>query len=248
MPKCAGWPLLLLTDSDGLVHRAFVPAQLDGGDIVLWFDTGAMGSHVVHGNTGPATEPPRTVLIGGEPHALPSWRSRFQPGIAGLPMKGTLGIDTVVKHPTEMDFKGGCLTTFDDDAVPTYASAWPTVNVDMVNGMIVTDVEVDGRAQRMLFDTGVDETILVTPEAVTAKGERIVLPDVYDNPIVLIRATATMKWAGATRVSPIERTTEFHTFDMLGLGPTVRGMFGITAMGARRILFDPNRRTIAVEP
>lgn len=245
--------MLVQRNTLGRPSRIFIPATIDSTgesaapaeSIVLWVDTGSPASHLLHGLVGPPIGPARTLHFGDQSRTWPSWRNRYQPGIAGLPMAGTLGADEILRQPTELDLDHGCYTTF--AAVPEYAARWPSIAVEVTLGMLVSTIQVDGRPVKVLVDTGVDETIVITDEE--RPGPRFEVQDVYGLPVVLVRGQATLRWQSLELGEvAIDRTKSFPTFDRLGLGPTVRGMLGINSIGARRILVDAARSRILVEP
>jgi hypothetical protein len=247
-PDPCGAPLLVQRNAEGRPSRAYLPAVVDGADVLIWIDTGSPKSHLTHGLTGPAIGPDKTIRFADQTRSWPTWRNRFQPPFAGRNVVGTLGADEVLAQTTELDLARGCLTMYPSGTIPAHARAWPTVLVDRVAGTVVSAITVDDRPFRVLVDTGVDETIVIT-DAVPRTGQRFVVQDVYGLDVVLIRGTATLRWQSlAPWVVTLDRTTAFPTFDRLGLGADVRGMLGLNSIGSRRIVFDAAGGRIFVEP
>ncbi len=245
---CQGTKLLVQRHPDGRPSRVYLAAVVDGQDVLLWIDTGSPKSHLTHGLTGPPIGPDKAVRFGDQTRSWPTWRNRFQPPYAGRAVVGTLGADEVLAQTTEIDLDQGCLTMFPAGTVPAYARAWPSVKVDRIAGTVVTSLTVDGLPFRVLVDTGVDETIVIT-DVESPSGDRFVVQDVYGLDVVLVRDHAVLRWQTLAPWSvTIDRTKAFATFDRLGLGADVKGMLGLESIGSRRIVFDAANDKMWIEP
>jgi hypothetical protein len=246
---CDGVPLRVKYDAWGAPERVYVIGELDGEKVALWFDTGADESHLDHGLSGPEVGPSKQVTFGGKTRTLRSWRRQKWEGIDGLRCVGAIGTDEVLGGATEIDFKRGCLTKRPTGQLPVDSGNWWSAAIDVVNNRIVTNATINGSAWRLMFDTGVYDTIVISPDRTDFGPDRFSVGDVLGTQVMFSRERALFSWQGsAPRQIPTWATARFSTFDMLALGPGIRGMLGLTTIGKRRVVIDSEMKRMLVEP
>jgi hypothetical protein len=248
---CRGWHLLVGHDNRGAPRRAYVPATVGGKVVAMELDTGSATSYVLVDRDDDRTR--HEVRIGGELRVMPGRHTQLDPDVygmkerGGLEVRGTLGAEEVLGGTTDIDLRRGCLTRHPRGSRIDQASSWPTLGFSVVNDVIVTTVSIDGEARPALFDTGVGHSILVTDRFAPFATHQVV-HDVRGIAIDLYGREGTVRW-GLGPVEPVwvERTPRFDTFYDMKLGE-VHMMAGISSMGLRRIIVDPVRKVLLLEP
>jgi hypothetical protein len=253
--RCHGWPVLVGHDSAGVPRRAYIKALRGHREVAMELDTGSATSFVPFDLTAdPSVE--RThekVRIGEVVKTLPGRRMSIDPDDYGakerhgLPVSGVLGAEEVLRGTTDLDLRSGCLTQHPRGYAVPEAGSWLSVPFKVVNGVIVTHVEIDGEDHGALFDTGVGYSILISDKVEPFVAHQIV-HDVRGLRVDLYDRRGYVRWADGPREEVwVERTLAFRTFDDMLLGD-VRTMVGISAMGSRRIIIDPAKNVLLVEP
>jgi hypothetical protein len=252
---CRAWPLLVGHDSNGSPRRAYVRVGLGPRDVAMELDTGSATSYVmIEKGEDPAEESLlREVRVRDTVRRLPRRHVQLDPDVyglaerGGLAVRGAFGAEEVLKGTTDIDLARGCLTQHPRGHVLAEARTWPTQRFSVVNGVIVTHVEIDGEPRAALFDTGVGYSILVTDQFRPYQDHQVV-HDVRGLAIDLYGRQGTVRW-GTGRVEPtrVERTPRFDTFYAMRLGD-VHAMVGISSMGVRRIIVDAAQGVLRVEP
>jgi hypothetical protein len=244
-----GVPLRMKYDAHGVPERIYVVGELEGEKVALWFDTGADESHLDHGLTGPEVGQSKEVAFGGKKRVLRSWRRQQWEGIDGLKCVGAIGTDEVLGGATEIDLKRGCLTKRQSGQFPADAGTWSSMAIDIVNNRIVTNATINGAPWRLMVDTGVYDTIVISPDRTDFGPDRFTVGDVLGTQVFFAREPALFSWQGSSpRQIPTWATSRFSTFDMLALGPSIRGMLGLTTIGKRRFVVDSEMKRMLVEP
>jgi hypothetical protein len=253
---CRGVPLVVSHErSSGAPRRAYVRATIDHQDVAMLLDSGSAKGYVrVELDAGVSAQRVlRRVRMGGIVREMPT-----RPGLddqdpwdfeerGKLPIAGKLGAEELLAGTTELDLRSGCLTRHPAGFTVEEATRWAVVPFSVVNGVIVTRVAFDGAARAVLFDTGVGNSILVTEEFRPFVHHEVTY-DVRGHAVDLYLRAGTVRWGnGATESAWLERTPRFDTFDDMKLGD-VHAMVGITAMGLRKIIVDPARKALLVEP
>jgi hypothetical protein len=254
-PTCRGWPLLVGHDRAGTPRRAYVRVSLGGKDVAFGLDTGSARSYVKFElDADPTVERRQTeVNVGGATRTLPGRRVLLDQDAYGaaergdLPVSGTFGAEEVLQGTTDIDLRGGCLTRHPHGFALAETASWPEQPFIVVNGVIVTQPQLDGTLRPALFDTGVGYSILVS-EDIQPYADHQVVHDVRGLVVDLFSRMGSVRWGdGPTEPVWIQRTPRFGTFDDMKLGD-VHAMVGISAMGVRRIVVDPDRRVLLIGP
>lgn len=232
---------------EGLPVRAFVDVTKDGAPATFLFDTGAARTHVSHSlDDRQIRTNASTVRLGCSDRTLESWPHAAQKHSAGLDVIGVLGADAVMAWPTELDLRADRLIV--RDRVPEDVARWPTVPLEVSHGVALTRARVDGRAVRLLFDTGTDTLLLLTDDPGT--GTVVMTHDVFAKPIEMVWGSAQLEWdSSEARKVPAWRTRSHPAFERHAreLGGA-DGILGIAAMGNRRLVVDAENGRLFVEP
>jgi hypothetical protein len=245
-------PLLLQRDRTGLPIRAFVQAEYEGRTEVLLFDTGAARTHLTHGLGGPEViRAAGTIRVGCASVTVESWGRRPVRGIEGHQLAiGTLGTDAILAGTTVLDLTAGTWVRYEEGAGPRDAEGWAVVPLEIVKGIPLVRVVVDGRQLRLMLDTGTSDVLLLD-EHVVDDGHATVTTDTFGSRVELVRGTAMLSWPGMSpeRVS-VERTRSHPAFErhVRELGGGIDGILGLSALGSRRVLIEPKRQTMRLGP
>src|SRR5688572_18964113 len=194
-PSCPVGVLdLRIARHEGHPIRAFVDVTMDDERALFLFDTGDAVTHLTHslGN-------PRVIPRAGRVRLGCQTRSRLldsRPFVAlghseGLEVIGILGADAIGPGLTELDLRDQKLRLH--DALPSDAAAWPTVPLELVEGVMLTRATVDGRSVRLLVDTGTDTLLLLTDNP--GPGQVVKTTDAGGRPLELVWGTALLRWA-----------------------------------------------------
>jgi len=233
---------LVTTLDDGVADSQVVPIRLQDGDAWLALDTGAPFTFLFSDPAGPEyVETAGTIEIGSERRQVPGYRDEaigvemFQ----GKPIVGVLGLDFFLDVPAAIDYPGGCIVRYLDRELP--ASDRMLLELPLrgrENDRALIDVVLDGIELTLMFDTGAHDTILIDVvgragddviQVQTADGQR---SDVYLGEAILSLPEED------PRVIVVLRAPDFPY-----IAPELReigahGLFGLTSLGWRRVVFD----------
>ena len=228
--------------------RAFVPVVKDGRVALFQLDTGAALTHLTHGVDGPdLISSAGEVVLGCQKRRLDSWRQRPIDGVDGLDVVGTVGADLFLGGLTELDLRKGFVRVLEQ--LPPETRAWPSTGFEARDGVILVSAEVDGFPVRLLFDTGSDALLLLT----AGIDDRVAVAstDAFGKEIRLVWGTASLVWGGSPVPSRVTcwRTRSLPAFEKQArTWGGVHGLLGLSAFGARRVVFDGPRRRLYVAP
>ena len=233
---------LITTLEDGVADSQVVPIRLADTEGWLAIDTGAPFTFLFADSDGPEfVENAGTVEIGIESWQMPAYGDEaigvemFQ----GKPIVGVLGLDFFQDVPTALDYPGGRLVRYLDGQLPADDQVLPTVPLSGSEfDRALIDVVIDGIEITLMLDTGAHDTILVASQGQpddeiahvqTADGqiwEVSVGQSILSLPGEQPRAVTVMRAPELDYISP-----ELNELD-------ARGLFGMTSLGWRRIVFD----------
>ena len=231
----------------GLPVRAYVDVTKDGVPAMFLFDTGAATTRLIHGLGGPPVVPDAGVVRLGCSFVLnlPSGAVRALPPAKGLDVVGLLGADILVQRPTEVDLHTD--TMRDYERLPDEVAAWPTVPVELIDGVLVTRATVDGRSMRLLIDTGTDTLLLLTDTP--GAGDVVTTTDSFGSSLSLVWGSAMLEWEGPKpRRVPAWRTRAHPAFERHAAQCGAEGILGLAPMGNRRLVFDVAHARLYLEP
>jgi hypothetical protein len=190
-----------------------------------------------------------TVTLGCETLSLIGRAEAAQgPAPNGLPVVGTLGVDQFLKGPTELDF-GASLLTFHAPGDPfDVGDGGAAAPFDLVKGMVLPHVTLDGTPVRLMFDTGSEDTLWLGAQPEPGDQE-VQTTDALGNPLTLWLGTVTLGVGAYTATVPVLRAPSFPYFEMTvaALGGNIQGLFGVSSMGSR-VVIDPDVDQVQVAP
>ena len=227
---------------------AFVPVVKDGRAALLQLDTGAALTHFTHDLAGPELIPSAgVVVLGCQTRRLDSWRQRPIAGVDGLEVVGSVGADLFLGGVTELDLRKSVVRLFDE--LPPETRAWPSTGFEVRDGVILVSAEADGFPVRLLFDTGADALLLLT--AGIDDRVAVVSTDAFGNELRLVWGSASLVWGGSREPMKVTawRTRSLPAFEQQARSwGGVHGLLGLSAFGARRVVFDGKRHRLYVAP
>jgi hypothetical protein len=251
MPSCARNEVpLVTTRDDGVADAQVIPVRVDGQQAWLALDTGAPFTFLYSDINGPEyVEEAGTVEIGCETWTVPGFRQDaigVEP-FEGKPILGIVGLDFFQQGPAELDYPGGRMVRYRAGAPPAELEAFPALPLHGDDRALV-DVTLDQEPLTLMLDTGAHDTLWLgvtggpddeLSQVQTADGA---VWDVYIG-------TGILELPGeAPRVVRVQRALDVGyikpELDELG----AQGLFGLTSLGWRRILFDFEGGVIRLGP
>ncbi|MFO0680322.1 MAG: hypothetical protein U0169_27610 [Polyangiaceae bacterium] len=234
---CATNPVELLV-GDG--PRYFVPVTISGEEVALQLDTGSSLSFLFQdADAPPYTAHVADARIGCEDVPLAGRNVRLaSPTVGGRDVIGLLGMDYLLARPTLLDVEGRALVRH--AALPTelVASAHAHVAFDDVRGHALVPLTLDGRAVRLMFDTGGGDTLWIGEDGRPGDRESSVV-DAEGNVFSIFTGTGVATFTGVPpRTIPVARAKTFPYFGetVRILGGNLHGLLGVSAFPGERIL------------
>jgi hypothetical protein len=236
---CTTGPLALIETRDtGVVERLHVQIVSQGAPAALLVDTGSpttflqepLGSPDPTPNAGAITLGCAALELDGRPEAADM-------PVDGLPSIGTFGVDRLLAGPSELDIVGAQLITHAPGQPFTDASAWPAAPFDVVSGLVLAHVTLDGNPVRLMLDTG-SQDVLWLGEQPQPGDVEVDTTDALGNPVALYSGTVDLAigtWHGTV---PVLRAPSFPYFEMTvtALGGNVGGLLGLSAIPTQAIV------------
>lgn len=243
---------LVTTLEDGVADSQVVPIRLEDGEAWLALDTGAPFTFLFSDPAGQEyVENAGTVEIGCEKWQVPGYRDEaigvemFQ----GKPIVGVLGLDFFLDVPSEIDYPGGRLVRHLDRRLTASDTKLPSVPLrGRENARALIDVVLNEIKLTLMFDTGAHDTMLIgaggeeddeLAHVQTADGQtwevrvgKAILSLPGENP----RAVPVMRAADFSYIAPELRENRAH------------GLFGLTSLGWRRVVFDFDAGVLRLGP
>jgi len=243
---------LVTTLDDEVADSQVVPVRLDGAEVWLALDTGAPFTFLFSDPSGPEfVEHAGTIELGCETWLVPGYRDDAI-GVEmfrGTPIVGVLGLDFFLEGPAEIDYPGGRLVRYLDDDTPPGSEGFSAVPLrGREHDRALVDVSIDGIERTLMFDTGAHDTILI--DAAGGEDDAIAHVQTADGEIWEVhvgRALIGLPGEEARSV-PVLRAP-----DLEYIAPELRelrahGLFGLTSLGWRRVVFDFDRGLLRLGP
>jgi hypothetical protein len=236
---CTPTELTVHKDGHGFVDRLHARLAAFDEQGLFLVDTGSQKSFAVTSSWQPplSTE----TVIGCTSTSLPvvtrdpgtTFDGRVQRGILGADL---LRYDSVL----DIDLRGGTLAWY-----PTPARALPDVSVTIPiewrdGWLVASGVTVDGRAVKLIVDTGSPYVFMMSPEK-RPNETRVDDSDGTGAAITYWLADGDVALPGLAAVrQPVDRADAFPTLEKViaQLGGDIEGLLGLAALGDRRIVID----------
>jgi hypothetical protein len=235
---------LVLTFDDGAPDSQLVPARTATAEGYLALDTGSASTFLYDPD-----EREGQVTIGARTTLTVSGRDLPPETFAGKPILGVLGADFLLAGPSELDYPGRRIVRHrgrrpcehDDGCVVT-----PFLDAE---GHIAVRVEIDGAPKLLMLDTGSRHTLLVG-ESGRGGDERAQSAGIDGLPFDVFVGTSELTLAGERREVPVLRASAFPYFESFAreLHPDLAGLLGLTSIGFRRIVIDPEAHVLRLGP
>jgi len=225
--------------SDGVLRRLFLPVVLDGHASELLVDTGSAHSFVF----SDGDDRPRDLAIGCH-HFAPLRRPGHRRSSADA---GVFGADGLFSGgEARIDLRTGALTFGPETAAAPAAISLP---LEIVHGIPVTSLLVDGKSRRLMFDTGTADLLLLDPPPDGAPLHEV--HDALGSTIRFAKSTTAVTWPnGATRTVPVWLTEHHPAFEKhrAELGVALDGLLGLSAFEDATLVLRPRAGVIEVYP
>lgn len=237
--------------SAGVLNRLFVEVSRDEGPAAFLLDTGSSttfltvpkGSRDPTRNAGEVTIGTCKKQLDGRPYATDE-------KIDGLQTIGTLGVDALLQGTSELDLESRRIVRYFDGEVPSEISSWPTVPIDIVQGLVLAHVSVDNHPLRLMVDTGSPHVLWLGQQGKPGDKEQKT-SDAVGNILTLYLGQAQLELVtGAAETVPVLRAPSFPYLEetVRILGGNVDGLLGLSALGPRRIVFDARAGVLRIGP
>jgi len=239
---------LTITLADGVADSQVVPVRYKGQDGWLGLDTGSATTFVFGDPGGPEYVPDAgEIELGCE--KLPVSSRRLEAiGVeyfADKPILGILGLDFFQSQLSEIDYPDRRVARYRDNPAP------PTqllqVHAILKNDRVLLDLSIDATALTLIYDVGAHDTLWV---GVPGK------PGDLQTELGFADGSTVTAWAGTgllavateTRSIPVVRTPTLPYLEdeLVELG--AQGLFGMTGMAFRRIVFDLSHERLLLGP
>jgi hypothetical protein len=243
---------LLVTESGGVPTRLHAPVVHDGTDGVFLFDTGSALTFLQLGADDPDFVPEAgTVTIGCETRAVPGRGGLApHPDEFGLPVLGYLGADFLLAGTTLLDTEGALLSQHGPGSTLPGTDGWPVLELDDVQGHIISPVTLDGEPVRLMFDTGAPHILWLGKQGEPGDQE-VITHDAEGTEIVLYYGSVELVMAGRAPVEvPVLRAPSFPYFEqtVAALGGNIHGLLGLSALRGRAIAVDGAAEQVRLGP
>jgi len=244
-------PLVVWRADAGYASRLFanVTYRNNRGIFLLDFGSGLTFLSLEAGSPDPVYDA-GTVEIGACDLTLLGRPYSDDENVDGSLPIGTLGTDAFLTTPTELDLVSGRVVRYPIGQLPSGASTWPEVPFDVYEGGIIVAVTLNGTAVRLLVDTGSPHTAWVgqppEPGDVPYPSE-----DASGALITFYLGTATLALTPTdTQSIPILRIQSWPYFQQseMVIGGDYQGLLGLSALGNRRIIVDPQASVFRFGP
>lgn len=243
---------LVTTLDDGVADSQVIPIRYQNEDAWLALDTGAPFTFLFSDLSGPEyVEDAGAICIGCETWPVAAYRDdaigveMFQ----DKPIVGIMGLDFFLDVPAEIDYPGGRLVRHLDRTLPAGDSELPVLPLrGGADGRALIDVLLDETGFTLMFDTGAHDTILI--DSVGRDGDEHGQVQTADGRVWDVSlGDAILSFPGeAAREVPVMRAG-----DLAYIAPELReikahGLFGLTSLGWRRVLFDFDAGVLRLGP
>ncbi len=223
-----------------VMRRIFLPVTIAGRATQLLIDTGSPHSFVFapdsHGE-------PIAVTVGCHAFPFPQQPPTIAPTLSATAnVAGVVGADAVYSGITDFNFADGTIE-FRGDRLPAVTPT-EVVPLEIVAGVALVQLTVDGRLRTLMLDTGTADLLLL--EAPRSQPTQHTT-DAFGAAIDFEVGTAELTSArGTTRTVPCWRTLHHPTFERHReiIGRPVDGLLGLSALGGKRVIVLPARHEL----
>jgi hypothetical protein len=241
------FPAVLSESSDHELRRVFLPGRLGERDVLFLLDTGSASSFLYDALDARDRRDAEAVRVGCHEISLRHRRNRGQRPHGGVDVVGTIGTDLLRNGVFELDLRHGALAMLARKELPNDVS-WNRVTLEIVRGIALARVTVDGRPRRMMIDTGTAHLLMLDPSAVEEGAASTT--DSAGRTILLVPAKDTIGFEGMPEVEARSWHTRRHpSFQkhIASLGGDIEGIVGLSTLGRRRVVFDFEQHAMYLE-
>jgi hypothetical protein len=268
-PACTVTTLPILTSD---LQSFGIPVTYDGRPAALIIDTGAPNTYLWLPLDGGVESPDASgddggiasgdascsveqgclpdagsVTIGCETLQLDGFPQAGEPPIADRPLVGTIGDDSILAGPTWLDLVHDQLQFHAPGDPFPQAASWPATTFSRPYGYIrVEDVTLDGKATKLLLDTGSPD-VLWLGEQPAAGDTEITAVDALGQPVIMYISQVTVGIGSWSKTVQVYKVPSFPYFQPLATAAGVAGLFGVSAF-PDGVVFDTDARKVRVAP
>lgn len=170
--------------------------------------------------------------------------------VLGKPILGVLGADFLRSVRSELDYPGKKIVRHLDAASqPQGIDGYTEAAILDANGHIAVRAEIDGTSRVLMVDTGSPHVLLVPVEGrPTDRATKV--QDVTGEQIDAFIGDSDVKLGNETKRVPAYRIPKWPYFESYqkDLHPEMAGLFGLSALGFRRVIIDARAGTMKLGP
>ncbi len=247
-PSCATnvVPFVLEYGTD-VVDTQLVPVKTASEDGWLSLDTGSEQTFV-YGKDDASRK--YEITIGCESFKV--IRRDFQRDTyEGKPILGVLGADFLVKVRSELDYPGKKIVRhIDASSQPRDIDGYSQAEMMLdAAGHIAVRAEVDGTKRLLMVDTGSPHVLLVPVEG-RPTDKKTAVQDATGASVPAFIGDSDVKLGSETKRVPAYRIPAWPYFESYQkeLHPELAGLFGLSALGFRRVIIDAKAGTLTLGP
>lgn len=170
--------------------------------------------------------------------------------VLGKPILGVLGADFLRTALSELDYPGKKIVRhLDTSSTPQDTSGYAEAAILDANGHIAVRAEIDGTPRVLMVDTGSPHVLLVPAEG-RPTDRKTVVQDVTGADIDAFIGDSDVKLGAETKRVPAYRIPKWPYFEgyQKDLHPEMAGLFGLSALGFRRVVIDAKAGTMKLGP
>ncbi len=224
----------------------YVPVETMGKQGLLHLDTASAQSLLFAPGTSGWIDAYATARLGCSERTLPGYAGLGTlPDVEGRPVLGMGGADLLLREPTWLDVEGARLHRNPTAAMPAQPDGGLDVPFRVVQGIVVVEALFDGKAVRLILDTGAGHTTFV--DANPRPGEtRVETVDALGNPLELFQSTIVLGLGRQSSVVTLVRAPRFDIVAQLStaLGVHLDGLLGLSAL--RSVYVDGERGLLQI--
>ncbi|MBS2012244.1 MAG: hypothetical protein JST00_05125 [Deltaproteobacteria bacterium] len=169
---------------------------------------------------------------------------------AGKPILGVLGADFLTTSLSELDYPGGRIVRhLDARSRPDATDGYAPASILDARGHIAVRAEVDGTSRLLMVDTG-SPNVLLVPAQGRPSDRRTTLQDVTGADVNGYVGDSNVTLGSETKRVPVWRIPSWPYFEgyQKEIHPELSGLFGLSALGFRRVVFDAKAGVMKLGP
>ena len=224
------------------LRRLYLPVTFDGQPGELFVDSGSARSFVFSEVEGEGWAPPSGKLEIGCHRFAPLRRRRSGHLAQSIGAIGVYGADGLFSSAATIDLRTGALHFGPEAKTPPSPTSIP---LEIVHGIPITTLVVDGQPRRLMIDTGTADLLLL--DAPPADAELHEVRDSTGRVIRFATGSAEITWpGGVTRTVPAWRTEHHPAFERhrAELGVPLDGLLGLSAFEDATLAVRPGARVL----